>query len=268
VNGLKALSLLPTISGSASDDSSGVALVQLSIKNTNNTTFWNGSTWTDTESWLNTAGTLLWFYASPAWTSGNWYLIQSKAIDNSTNEEVPGSGNSFLFDNISPSSTISNPTNNTDISSLTTISGTASDTGSSGLSIVRVSIKNTNNTLWYDGGGFNSGSEVWLDASGKATWEYTAPTLTTDRTYIVRSQAQDEAGNIETPSIGITFGYSAYPSSIITFPANGAFLNGITAISGTASDSGSGVANVVVSIKNISDTSYWYGKYGEVRRLG
>ena len=57
------------------------------------------------------------------------------------NIETAGTGNSFLFDNIKPTSSIVVPLNNSELKTLTTITGTVVDGGAAGLSNVRLIIK-------------------------------------------------------------------------------------------------------------------------------
>src|SRR5204863_9223429 len=56
----------------------------------------------------------------------------------------------------------------------------------------------------------------------------------------------------------VTYDITA-PASAVTVPANGAGVNAPASISGTASDTGSGVAVVQVSLKRGSDNKYWDG---------
>ena len=58
------------ITGTATDATSTVSTVRVSIKNETDTNFWNGSIWTDiteTNSWINATGTDTWSYGNPEW---------------------------------------------------------------------------------------------------------------------------------------------------------------------------------------------------------
>src|SRR3989339_203731 len=90
------LSTLAIISGIATD-SAGISNVKISIKNTTDTLFWNGS-WGGVPTWLGAAGTSNWSFdsSSVTWSNGKYYYIQSKAKDNNGNDETPGAGNTFL----------------------------------------------------------------------------------------------------------------------------------------------------------------------------
>jgi len=99
---------LAQISGTASDD---VALdkVRVSIENTTESVFWNGTDWSSaTEVWLDATGTEVWTYTMPALTSGKSYQVRAKAIDTSTNESAVAS-DSFTFDTAAPTVTITSP---------------------------------------------------------------------------------------------------------------------------------------------------------------
>ena len=106
--------------------------------------YWTGSTWTATETWKDvTSGTTTWSYTTvPTWTSGDSYLVQSKATDGASNVETPAVSVSWTFDNVSPTSIVTVPANNAKLKTLAYISGTADDVAPGvGLSVVRISIK-------------------------------------------------------------------------------------------------------------------------------
>src|SRR5439155_8211561 len=79
---------------------------------------------------------------------------------------------------------------------------------------------------------------------------------------VISGAATDAAGNANTASTStdatVTYDITA-PASAVTVPANGAGVNALASISGTASDTGSGVAIVQVSLKRGSDNKYWDG---------
>jgi hypothetical protein len=74
--------------------------------------------------------------------------------------------------------------------------------------------------------------------------------------------ATDAAGNANTAATStdaaVTYDITA-PASAVTVPANAAGVNALASISGAASDTGSGVAVVLVSLKRGSDNKYWDG---------
>ena len=153
--------------------------------------------------------------------------------------------------------------------------GTASDTGS-GVAQVQVSIQSNTGTTsgkYWNGTAFASGTEVKSPASlAGGTWTLAFPSTNfpaDGSTYTVRAYATDTAGNTQTtPTTTFTIDNTA-PTSAVTFPvASGSYNNtswaaGCTAkLCGTASDTGSGVAQVQVSIQSNTGTTsgkYWNG---------
>jgi len=111
------------------------------------------------------------------------------------------------IDTAAPSSGITSPVNGAHLNGTScTISGTASDTASSGLSKIEISI--------------NDG--VWVTASGTTAWSYSWP-LPADGSYTIKSRATDIAGNVETVGSGISVLVDkAAPSVVSNGPADGA----------------------------------------------
>jgi len=84
--------LLPTLSGTAIDDSAGVDYVEIKIYSPDlaaGTRYWDGEGWT-TETWVTCEGSTTWRYTDvPDWPSGISYTITCKAYDKSENIETP-----------------------------------------------------------------------------------------------------------------------------------------------------------------------------------
>jgi ELWxxDGT repeat protein len=126
------------------------------------------------------------------------------------------------------------------------VSGTASDFGS-GVQKVEVS---------FDGG------VTWQLASGAANWSY-AWNLPADGSYTLQVRTTDNAGNVQAApsSIGVTIDNTP-PTAAISSPAAGSTFRGQNcSIKGTASDTGSGVQKVEVSVDGGSN---WYPASGTV----
>ncbi|MDD5223477.1 MAG: Ig-like domain-containing protein [bacterium] len=208
------------VSGTASDNLSGVALVEVSSD--------EGLTY------LPADGAEAWSYLwSPPAGDGN-YIILARARDRVGNIGLPAPDLSIYVDNTPPFSWIVNPTKAQFVSGTVILKIQAMDSGSG---IARVEVK--------------IGSGSWVEAKA-STGEWTCAwdsRQVLDGNYTVRSRATDRAGNQEIPGSGVTFSVENIPpvSTILT-PAPDQLL-GITTtpISGTASDSGSGVAKVEVS---------------------
>jgi hypothetical protein len=76
------------LTGTATDNESGLMKVEILLKRLSDNFYWNGSEWTQNESWLTASGLSSWNY-SIAWenfSQGN-YSLQSRAIDNFNNVE-------------------------------------------------------------------------------------------------------------------------------------------------------------------------------------
>ena len=99
------------------------------------------------------------------------------------------------------------------VSSLSTVSGTASD--NTGLDKVQVQITNDTDSTYWDGDSWEniSNNAAWLDSTGTATWSYTMPTLTDGASYTVKARSTDLASNTSAVA-SESFAYdTANPSS-------------------------------------------------------
>ncbi|KKK70144.1 hypothetical protein LCGC14_2926940, partial [marine sediment metagenome] len=127
--------------------------------------------------------------------------------------------------------------------------------------------------LFWDGAAFTSATEVFNTATfTDPDWTYPldAAALTDGISYTVHARATDDAGNVETsPTATFTVDTSA-PTTTITFPVDSTSYNvdgwndgcgtaAVGDICGTATDSGSGVNIVQVSIERLSDNLFWDG---------
>ena len=182
-----------------------------------NSVVWDGK---DSSNTVVPDGTYSYFITATASGSGN------------TRPPPTGGDGTATVDNTPPIVTIASPANNALMNNNTpVISGTASDV--SGIQSVTVQIDSNSFT-----------------PTGTTSWSYTPTTPLSDGSHTVAVKATDNAGNSATTSISITIDTIA-PSVSITFPTDGAVLaSSTTALSGTASDSGSGVKLVEVSVDN------------------
>src|SRR3989339_237285 len=96
-----------TISGTASDANT-VSQVDITIQRIGDSQYWTGAGW-GSQTWLTATGTTTWSYdaSGVSWTSDN-YTVISRAQDDATNQETPGAGNTFTFDNTGPTVDIQN----------------------------------------------------------------------------------------------------------------------------------------------------------------
>jgi hypothetical protein len=145
--------------------------------------------------------------------------------------------------------------------------GSASDTGS-GVQKVELSLKRISTARWWNGLSFGSTTEAWQTASGTGSWSYAfaGTSFPGEGEYTLRVRATDAAGNVTTTS-GATFVYDAtVPTTTVTFPAaSGSYTTASwnagcpsPGVCGTATDAGSGVQKVELSIRR-GNGNYWNG---------
>lgn len=128
----------------------------------------------------------------------------------------------------------------------TTLSASASDTGGSGLATVRYEYKLSSNSTW---------TTACTGASAPWSCSFDATPLTAGASYDFRAIATDGAGN-ETTSAAVLNRRvdGSDPSGSLADP--GAYLAGTRTLTGSASDTGSGVATVVVE-RSPAGTASW-----------
>lgn len=145
------------------------------------------------------------FAFNPAGADGT-YEFYSVATDNANNtENAPiAADDATMYDDTEPSSTITTPTNTGSGSTVYTnswdgsLAGGATDT-LSGIDKVWLSLHRATDDTYWNGVNWGAGTEssVRVQATGTTGWTY-GLTSPLDDTYIVKSHAQDAAGNLET----------------------------------------------------------------------
>jgi predicted NAD-dependent protein-ADP-ribosyltransferase YbiA (DUF1768 family) len=93
------------ISGNSLDaDGSGVDKVEISLQRVSDGFNWTGTDWDYGEHWLSALGTDEWSYnvSEVQWTSGDQYIIHSRAVDRTVNTEIPDAKVTFRYDAIKP----------------------------------------------------------------------------------------------------------------------------------------------------------------------
>ncbi len=118
--------------------------------------YWHGTNWGSKERWLPTSGTNQWSFNASAisWSTGNQYLIRSRAIDIANNLEIPSSGTFFTFDD-KPPVALNISINNDDIYTASTNVILTLQAEDIGFGISEMSFS-TNGTVWSEWGTFNS----------------------------------------------------------------------------------------------------------------
>jgi len=105
------------VEGTASDDYSEVALVEITIYDSRDDLWWNGTAWQGSEIWLTASGTTNWTYplADSNLTDDHAYNLSSRATDNAGNVETSLGTSSFIFADSGPEApVVSSPTTHPD----------------------------------------------------------------------------------------------------------------------------------------------------------
>jgi hypothetical protein len=218
-----------TITGTASDATSGVAKVEVSI---------DGGVWTSV------TGTTSWSYSWNPLPADGTHKLQAKATDKAGNFQTTAVI-SVKVDGHAPTSTITAPAGGATLNTATyVIKGTAADTGGSGVKKVDISV--------------DGGSTFPYTATGTTAWSFTWTLPSTPGSATIKTRATDIAGNVETPGAGVMVTVDkTMPASVITAPVNGKALKGASAtVTGTAAAGASGGTVTKVEVRVINaDTS-------------
>lgn len=257
------------IQGSAADGEmqSGLNYVEVSIQNQDNTTYWTGSNWDGNETWLMASGLASWTYdlSGADLVDDNSYEIRSRGTDMVGNTQVDHGNDQFTYDISEPNTFLDIPDDfyNTDVwNADAPIQGTTEDETSE-IVAVYVMIQRDSDDLYYDGENWTA-SELWFTAENTDTWSYEldGSNLDDDVSYAVQVKAEDIAGNVETSPATELFTFDiTLPESDVLIERD--FYNNINwsdanSISGTGSDSTSGLDSMAITIKRTSD-NYWWG---------
>jgi ribulose bisphosphate carboxylase small subunit len=218
-----------TITGTASDEGSGVKEVWLSVNGggfgkVNGTTSWSTNVTVN---------------------YGN-NTIRVYAVDNSGNVSTTNTVSFVVGDNVRPVVLIVSPTNNEVIyTNVVNISGTASDV-ESGVKEVWLSV---------NGGGFGK-------VNGTTSWSTNVTVNYGNNT--IRVYAVDNSGNVSTTNtVSFVVGDNVRPVVLIVSPTNNEVIyTNVVNISGTASDVESGVKEVWLSVNGggfgkVNGTTSW-----------
>ncbi len=240
--------------------------VQINIRREADNYYWNGYNWSSNQAWLMTKGTNLWSYntTSVSWTLDTQYTIQSRAMDNKDNQEIPTTGVNFMIkENIArPFSEINNPINMSFINKLNKISGRSFGTEFLNVEKVEISIKNLEDNHYWDGVNWSS-KIIWLDVNvnGTDSWSFDSSEVQweSDIYYLVRSRVIDNNGNFETPKFGNKFMYDNLPPKHLSLIINNnsKYANSTAVhLSINAEDTGSGIDQMAFSNDNVNWTSW------------
>jgi hypothetical protein len=174
---------LPTISGRARDPETSIPLIKARIRRISDNNYWSSSGWQSSPLWINVTGSgsgfIDWYYThsrftnvdDPAFESGRTYVIDIQAQDNvlpSPNITTHYSTCTFTYDNLGPTSRISQPVDGDAYLNLGAITGTSFD-ATAGPKKVEISVLDQDAgtpTYFFDDGsskGWQAGiPEYWI----------------------------------------------------------------------------------------------------------
>ena len=221
-----------------------VQTVQVTIKQSTSTLYWDGDGFdVNTSSWILANGTTVWWYLpSPAPFITGWeYQAQARMLDRAGNISTdPASGFiTFLYDTAVPTVSVLEP-NAAFEKTLTVLSGIAGDNlyalpqQNAGIERIEVSIRVENGAqaskYWSQNSGveateFDTFTENWWPAVGftaglsTADWRYTnIPTWVVGQVYTVRVRILDRARNLDAGPVAnvssVTFRYDPTPPTV------------------------------------------------------
>ena len=286
----------------ASEVKSGLSAVELAIRDGSGN-YWQGSVplggFQPAANWRSASTTTVdpaaWQYppsspggdALPTWADGQFYTVQTRAIDQTGNLETPGQTFTFLYDAQPPITLISIPVDGSYATSYALSSGTFSDPSAgtpSGVSQVVIAVQNSLGA-WWNGTTFApfDTSLSWRATSVyQSSWVFVDNGLTAlaagastpqDYTFFVRGidrAGNDNRGSSQPSSGGNKLTVDFFPpvSAFSWPPNNGTLQGGVTPIRGTSDDQstnatkGAGILNIqmkVLRIDSLGTIRYWGG---------
>ena len=128
------------------------------------------------------------------------------------------------LDRTPPTSAIGSPINGAHLNALSTITGTATD-GTTGCGVNKIEIQVTDGTNYLKADDSWTTTATWFSPDGGTlvSWSHnvSAVTFTTDTQYIVKSRATDNATNVQSTPIEVSFTYdTTRPTGIISYSAS------------------------------------------------
>ena len=216
----------------------------------------------------------------PTWQNGHQYDLYVRAQDAAQNISAVVVS-TFVYDPTNPTGAITKPNGAIQPhyeKSLSILSGTANDTTggprAGSVSSVQIRMRHISGNVWWnlrqavgqncDTDGSDTDNNAWITATTTnnwTNWSYNAaiPNWVSGLNYAISMRVIDAAGNISSIAYS-TFTFDTnLPNSAITNPGNSGLVRtlGISGIQGTATDSGSPVAQVRIAIQRLNDRLWW-----------
>jgi hypothetical protein len=212
-----------SVSISGTDGGSGVASVKLQRSPA------GAGTWTDVCNDTTSPYSCSW---DTTGVSDGLYDLRAVTTDNAGNASNSSAVTNRRVDNTAPAASMTNP--GSPIGGTKTFDGSASD-GGSGVSSVTFQISPTGANTW---------SDLCSDATSPYSCSYDTSAVS-DGQYDFRALATDAAGNSATSTVySGAFVDNTAPTVSMTDP--GQYIKGTVTLDATASDAGSGIANVKI----------------------
>jgi glucose/arabinose dehydrogenase len=244
---------LANATGTATDNGPGVAQVRGRLFRYSDETWWNGTTWVKEYTETPATGLATWNWKMPALSPGKYTFA---AVGSDYRGNVGFSSDVIFFvGGTSPILTVETPRSGFSYNSLATATGKVSDAGE--ISQVRGTLYRYSNGTWWNGTTWTTTSTE-VNATGTSTWSFTLPTLPEGK-YAFTATARDNQGRART-SKSVDFWIDATAPTIrVSAPLAGLTYLTLPRASGTASDSGAGVAQVRFYLFRDSDSRWWNG---------
>ena len=227
-----------TLSSAVSDASGGTGVATVRYEYTPT----GGSSWT-TACTASSAPFSCTFDTSGL-TEGAGYDFRAVATDGASNSATSATIVNRILDKTAPSASITAPA--AVLTGAITVSGTASDTGGSGLPSV---------TFEYRTAGTGSWTEICVDPTSPYSCPFTTSTVA-DGLYDFRLVATDGAGNTSTSVSTNRRIDNTAPTVSLTDP--GAWIRGTVTLTATGNDgTGTGVSSVTFQYRTAGTTNAW-----------
>lgn len=244
----------PVAARGSAADAGGVRQVALRLRRGTDGFYFNGSTWTSTQSQVLATGTTNWSYTMPTLPDGS-YSFQAIATDFAGNSSTTMAF-AFYVDTTAPTVAVTAPTTTFSYRAVASATGTARDTGP-GVASVTCRLRRVADNTYWNGTGWGT-TAVERPATGTTSWTFTLPALADGR-YTLQGIARDYVGNAGASAIIEFIIDNVGPSILVSTPAANTLYASLGNATGTASDAGGGVAQVRGKLQRKSDNLYWNG---------
>ena len=185
--------------------------------------------------------------------------ISVKGVDLAGNYTIKKDVFKILKNTKGPPVTITSP-NSIFVSTLSIISGNTSKPADNvAIEKTEISLLKKDINKYWSGSSYDSDFPIWINLGSNSIWSYDVSTFTfiNNSSYSVIARAMDLNSRYSDPYSTFTFTIDRNPPFVsITTPSVSSVYN-LEGISGTSSDSDSGIRDVRISLKRIADNKFW-----------